>query len=385
MLSASSFGAKGDGASDDSAALQAALDAAFAPEGPGFLTLPPGTYRVARTLRIGPPAGERGDLTRRHGIVANGARLLSAIADGSNVLEFISRSTQRFFTIEGLDILGNGREGHGLLIECEHKEHFLYNFGLHDIAIQGCGGDGARLIGNVFEGQIINCYFRDNRKNGATFGHGARAGILSSIHVFGSVFGQNGQYGAAMINGCYDVGYHGCYFLLNGKHGLMARNGCTLLSNCGFENNHESARDFASGGAGIWLQNFGALIGCTGYSMFKQTRLIQAYVVNHFVMIGCVGTGDAAAKGANLALLSGERRKSARAVVMACQGEVEYKDGFEALEIGGKDGGVRFGADWRSPNLAQLGDYRLWVDRKGKLRMKAGAPASDEDGGVVGS
>jgi hypothetical protein len=192
MLSAAAYGAVGDGTADDTAALQAALDAAFAPGGPGFLLVPPGTYKVSRTLRITPPEGPRGDITRHHGITAHGARLQSVISDGGNVLEFICRSTVRFLTLEGLDILGSGREGHGLYLECEQKGHYLYNFCLRDLVVQGCGGDGARMIGNVFEGQLINVYLRDNKKNGATFGHGSRAGILSAIHVFGSVFGQNG-------------------------------------------------------------------------------------------------------------------------------------------------------------------------------------------------
>ncbi len=383
MLSAAGFGARGDGSSDDTAALQASLDAAFAPGGPGFLLIPPGTYRVTRTLRVAPPAGQTGDITRHHGILAHGARLHSAIA-GGNVLEFICNSTERFLTIEGLDILGSGREGVGLLLQCEAKEHYLYNFCVRDVVVQGCGGDGIRLIGNVFEGQVINSYFRDNRQNGATFGHGKTAGILSAIHVFGCVFGQNGQVGAAMINGCYDVAYHGCYFLLNGHHGLVAENGCTLLSNCGFENNHQSAANFASGGPGIWLQNFGTLVGCGSYSIFKQTRLIQAYVVSQLTMIGCAGSGDGSAKGAGLALIGGQR--GGRATIISPNGTIEYKDGFEALEIGAKGGGgVRFGSDWQSPNLAQLGNYRLWVDKKGRLRLKAGAPKSDEDGATVGS
>ncbi len=382
MLSAASYGAKGDNSADDTAALQAALDAAFAPGGPGFVLIPPGTYKVSRTLRIRPPEGERGDITRHHGILAHGARLQSTIADGGNVLEVICQSTTRFLTIEGLDILGNGREGNGLYLECEHKEHYLYNFCLRDLVVQGCGGDGARLIGNVFEGQLFNVYLRDNKKNGVTFGHGSRAGILSAIHVFGSVFGQNGVYGAAMVHGCYDVSYHGCYFLLNKKEGLVAENGCTLISNCGFENNHEGAADFERGGSGIFLQNFGTLIGCTAYSMFKQRRLIQAYVVSQFVMIGCTGYGDAQAKGATLALIGGEPR--ARATLISPNGKIEYQNGFEALEIAaGGSGGVRFGSRWNSLNLAQLGDYRLWIDQKGKLRLKNGPPQSDEDGSTV--
>jgi hypothetical protein len=379
MLSAAGFGVRGDGIGDDTAALQAALDAAFGENGPGFLLIPPGTYKVTRTLHIGAAQGETHDITRHHGISAHGARIHSAIEDGGNVLQLICRSTMRFLTIEGLDILGSGREGNGLYLECEHPDHYLYNFCLRDLVVQGVGGDGLRLSGNVFEGQLINVYVRDNKKNGATFAHGSKAGILSAIHVFGSVFGQNGRIGAAMVRGCYDVSFHGCYFLLNGKEGLVAENGCTLLSNCGFENNHESAPDFAHGGAGIFLQNFGTLIGCTAYSMFKQTRLIQAYVVSQFAMIGCTGSGDGGAKGAGLARIGGEKR--ARAVVMSSQGAVEYMNGFEALEIGASNqGGVRFASSWQSPNLLQLGNYRVWVDKSGKLRLKNGVPASDEDG-----
>ncbi len=378
MMSAASFGVVGDGVADDSKALQAALDAAFRPDGPGFLVIPPGDYRITRTLRVATGGGARGNIIRHSGIMAHGARLKSDIGDGSNVFEFISGSIVRFILIEGLDILGTGREGHGIYLECEEWGKYLYNFCLRDVVVQSCGGDGCRMIGNVFEAQVINSYFRGNKANGATFGHGFKQGILSSIHVFGCVFGENARQGAAMINKCYDVAFHGCYFLLNGKFGLVAENGCTLLSNCGFENNHQSAQGFDGGDAGIALQNFGTLVGCTAYSIYNQTHLVRAYVAGQFVMIGCSGSGNERAKRAGLARIGGQKR--AGITVIGSTGAVDYVNGCDGIELGGAGGGARFASDWRSPNLLQLGEHRLWIDRQGNLRLKKGAPGADDDG-----
>jgi hypothetical protein len=378
-LSARDFGAVGDGQADDTGALQAALDAALASGHPGMLVIPPGRYRVTRTLRVAPTPGAAGNIGRHCGIRAHGAQLVSAIADGGNVFEFIGRSTIRFVLIEGLDILGAGREGHGIFIECDRKEDYFYNFCLRDVVVQNCGGDGCRMIGNVFEGQIINTYLRHNVGNGLTLGHGRHGGILSAIHVFGCVFGENGKRGAALINGCYDASFHGCYFLLNGGSGLVAENGCTLLSNCGFENNHTAVKDFAAGDAGIVLSGFGTLVGCTAYSVFNQTRLIRAFVVGPVVMVGCTGSGDGRAKGAGLAHFSGEGATGV--TLIGCSGAVGYA-GIDGVELGA---GIRVPAHWQSPNLLRLGDYRLWVDAHGRLRVKKGAPGADEDGAPVGA
>ena len=100
-------------------------------------------------------------------------------------------------------------------------------------------------------------------------------------------------------------------------------------------------------------------------------------------MIGCTGSGDAAARGAGLALIGGEPK--GRATIISPSGTVEYKDGFEGLEVSARDGGVRFGSGWQSKQQLVLGDYRLWVDKRGRLRMKNGAPTSDEDGAALGA
>jgi hypothetical protein len=382
MLSAADFGAVGDGAADDSQALQSALDATFTGERGYFLVIPPGEYRVTRPLKVALEGRPGANVTRLAGISAYGARLVSDIADGQNVFDFVSRAAVRFILIEGLDIQGKGREGHGLSFDCNAEGSYLYNSCLRDVVVQGCGGDGVRMIGNIFESQIFNSYFRDNKGNGALFGHGPKGGVLSAVHGFGCVFGGNGNNGVALTNGAADVSFHGCYFLLNGKFGLSAPSGCTLLSNCGFENNHQSAPDFAHGDAGIRLQVFGTLIGCTAYSIHHQTHLVRAFITNQLVMIGCTASGGGGAKGAKLAKLQGNRK--GKATLIGCHGAVDQAGGIDTVDLGQEGAGTRFGSEWSSASLPRLGDYRLWVDAKGRLRLKKGAPASDEDGAAVG-
>jgi hypothetical protein len=382
-ISAAMFGVVGNGKKDDTAALQKALDATFADGNAGFLTIPPGTYRITRPLRISWDRDATGNVTRLSGISARGALILSKIEDGADVIQLTSRATVRFLLLEGLNIQGCGREGHGIRVDAEKSGSYFYNFCLRDTVIQGCGGDGCRMLGNVFEGQIFNSYFRDNGGHGAAFGHGKEEGILSALHIFGCVFGGNKQHGVALINRCFDVSFHGCYFLLNGEFGLMAGNGCNLLSNCGFENNHAAAHGFADGGAGIRLQVFGSLVGCTAYSIYNQTHLIDAFVTNQLVMIGCTGGGDGKAHGARLARLQGNERGTA--TLIGCRGGLDTKGGIEPVELGQAGGGARFGARWDSAARLRLGDYQLWVDGTGRLRIKSGAPESDEDGAVVGA
>lgn len=378
-FSADHYGARGDGRADDTAALQAAIDDVFSRPDGGLLVIPPGQYRISRSLRIAPA----GNVTRQAGIFAPGARLISVIDNGDPVIDITSRSTFRFLLLQGLDIHGSGRDGDGIRMTCRGNTHFLYNFCLRDIVVQNCGRDGCRLIGNVFEGQLANCFFRNNRGSGASFHHDRTGGILSAVRVIGGVFGENGEYGAALRDGCYDVSFHGSYFLLNRRHGLLAENGCTLLSSCGFENNHEGAPDFSHGDAGIRLQGFATLVGCTAYSMFRQTGLLNAYATGQLVMVGCSGSGDAAAAAAGLARLRGNAK--GRASVIGCSGAIRCEDGFEVVEIGGAQGGLRCGSHWQSRSLARLGEYSLWVDQSGRLRMKHGAPRHDTDGAPVGT
>jgi hypothetical protein len=383
ILLSSSFGAVGDGEADDTAALQRALDQNFNGPEAGIVRIEPGRYRITRPLKIFMErTQDKRRLTRQHGISAYGALIRSDIRDGGSVLEITSDTTCRNLLLEGLEIHGNGREGNGISMQCYGTGRYIYNFSLRDIVVQSVGGDGISMLGNIFEGQIFNGYFRDNKKNGATFGHDDKGGILSALHVFGCVFGGNGGDGAALTNKANDVSFNGCYFLENDKFGLNTSNGVTLLSHCGFENNQRRAGNFQSGDAGIRLLNFGTLIGCTGYSIKYQTHLISAFVVNHLVMVGCTGYGGDQAKDAKLAKLQGNN--AGAATIIGCRGGIDRVGGIDAVELGQKGYGAKFGANWNSTALPQLGNYTLWVDKTGKLRIKNGAPQSDDDGRPVG-
>ena len=251
MLSVADFGAVGDGVADDTAALQAALDRISA-NGGTFVDIPPGTYKVTATLNI----AFAQDSAAHIGILSHGAILQSAITDGSPLLQVISNAVVRFFLIEGLQIRGNGQEGHGLVLRADNQAVFLYNICLRDVFIEGCGGDGCQILGNIFESQIDNSFFRQNR-NGLSMGNSTGGGILSAIHLYGCVFGQNREVGCLMVNDATDAGFHGCYFLENGSWGANCPNGFTLMSNCGFENNWMAAGSFAARKSRVGVQKLG--------------------------------------------------------------------------------------------------------------------------------
>jgi len=320
MLSAADFGAVGDGVTDDTAAIQALLDSIVADS--TFVEIPPGTYKISATLNL----TFTQDSTAHVGIESHGAILQSAITDGTPLLRVISNAVVRFFLIDGLQIKGNGQEGHGLVMRADNQAVFLYNCCLRDVFIEGCGGDGCVMYGNIFESQLANSFFRQNQ-NGLSMGNSPDGGVLSAIHLYGCVFGQNRETGCQMINNATDAGFHGCYFLENGTWGANCPNGFTLMSNCGFENNWMSAGSFAAGNAGVAFQNFGNMLACSATSRHYQTHLVNGYVTSIFSMTGCFRSGVEEAGTMHLSNLSGT--PNGRASIVSCNGERDYRDGFQ--------------------------------------------------------
>lgn len=378
---AAQFGLVGDGVADDTAALQKVLNAAFDGRNAKLIRIPAGRYRVTQPLQITTAPRPEGNITHPAGIVADGASLVSEIQGDAPVISIEVEATLRFFRIEGLSIEGSGEEGPGLRISCQKRGTYFYNFNLRDCVIESCGGTGLVMIGNIFEGQISNCYFRDNGRHGAYFAHGRENTVFSAVHCFGCVFGGNASVGLLLNKGATDVSCYGCYFLLNGVFGLSADHGITLLSHCGFENNHQYASSFDEGDYGIRLLVAGTLVGCTAYSIYKQKGLVRGYITNELTLVGCQGAGSGEAAGAGLAEIDGDGKGAA--TLVGCHGKVRRGGGVALNKMG--RGGVSVGGDWNSPNHLSLGGYRLWVDGDGQLRIVQGRPADDKDGNIVGA
>jgi hypothetical protein len=160
------FGAVGDGVTDDTAAIQAALDAAMAVK--GTCVLPPGTYNVSSSLNIYNPVIFKGlgrPVSKWN--VSLGGSILRWTGDansdviviGGTSSSVITESTYYIaegITLENLTIIpdsdGDGRDG--IVVDGSNTREANRGF-CRDILINGCdvrkmGRYGLHTIGNVF-------------------------------------------------------------------------------------------------------------------------------------------------------------------------------------------------------------------------------------------
>lgn len=245
------FGAVGDGVTDDSAAIQAAIDYIKTSEYTENIPtqrvtkkvyLPGGIYKVSSTITIPSYVHFCGD--GRHVTFLD-----SYITDGSPVLLLNNGSNVQFYTtLEGFTISGRSQDCIGIqmiknlrwimrdiLVNLTNGEGVYldesYLGEAYSIFLRGCGdathnsmlitGPSAPYGGNsvsFFGGELAG-----GPLNGAYCKYG------SGIKFFGTAFeGFTG--GAGLINeSCYALNVNGCYFEQNQEH--ILETGTTLSSN----------------------------------------------------------------------------------------------------------------------------------------------------------
>jgi Pectate lyase superfamily protein len=153
QASATDYGAVGNGTTNDTAAIQAAIDA-VSTAGGGTVLLPPGNYSVS-TLKM------RSYVTLR-GTSRAACKLTLRNSTNGNVIElFSARQEQiglRDFTIEGNK--SNQSAGHGVYIINDSNTNGAFASGLlnahhfiDNLLIQNCKQDGIRFDGDTLGGE----------------------------------------------------------------------------------------------------------------------------------------------------------------------------------------------------------------------------------------
>ncbi len=205
------YGAKGDGVSDDTRPVQAALNenpAIFFPPGKTFVT---GTLKIAREKQV---LYSIGSTSPFYTFNISGARLrLKGGANGP----LISVVEKPGTILDGLELDGYGGEqssgsvvkfdggAYGVIRQC--YIHHARNHGVLFCAGAGQAGD---------EAGIYDSFIFWNAGNGIHVDVGCGDYVISRNHIL--VNGMNG----VMLDTCYDVALEGNNILSNNLHGVFA-------------------------------------------------------------------------------------------------------------------------------------------------------------------
>lgn len=324
------FGAVGDGVTDDTAAIQAAINAAN-PRG-GIVYFPRGDYLISSGLTIDNSVASTGPLpddyfARKASLMGDGmasSRILGAAGNyamltllGSTLTGFVSQQSIRGLTFEKADKTGK-------VLALDNLAYF---------SVENCyfdGGDEVAVISDCVVGLFSNCYFMFGNKG--VYAYRNNYASPNALTFTSCVWAGNTTYGA-LFDGPACLTINGGTFESNGKDSLLtysANNwalkvaaagseGCVGLTMSGtyFEDN--------GGLADVFISAFGsasaahALTGCsfnrissavhTKHNVYGDS--LASTAINNITLIGCghksfnTYTADAARKYVQTAVLGG--------------------------------------------------------------------------------
>ena len=214
-------------------ALESALRAAIA--GGTVAHLTDTTYTVTAPIVINITSS----IATETGIDLGGAKIISHIAGGGPVIEFIVAPgvDVSHLTLSNFSVLGTGGEGDGIKIVADGTDRVIRDLSINNVNVEHVGGIGLDVLGNVSHGTVFDSWMHGNGQGGARFANSAGGGIASGLEWMGGGFRKNGGAGLILDNGTHDMTVRGAYFVENDGPGLYATSGITLVRDSGFENN----------------------------------------------------------------------------------------------------------------------------------------------------
>lgn len=257
------YNAVGDNATDDTAAIQAAIDAAVAAGGTVYF--PPGSYYCASGLTVN-EAATTADFSPKASLIGDGPaatrlRFGNGSFNGISIIGGTSAGVHSYQTVSGLYL--EKADGLGNAIGCDNVAYAQFS------NLVAVGWDYGFYGTDFLSSELNNCVFRFNN-------HGLRCEYANfsdpnAITLVSCVIGNNVNYGAWIVNGA-NFNMVGGSVEGNGIGGSGNRFGI-LASNSGdegavgvslhgvyFENN--------AGTADVWLTNTAnsiahSIVGCT--------------------------------------------------------------------------------------------------------------------------
>jgi hypothetical protein len=330
-VNAKSHGAKGDmtwggsgwvGGTDDTAALQAAIDASRGKK----LYIPPGAYRISAPLNLSDAAGgyliEGAGRMYDNNIGVSGGSILVNVNVARGTAISIVDTTNAGATIRNLSVLGNVQSGHGIYAQRASslvlEDVWVANHGYHGIYLQeGWGGKVHRVasIANQQHGLYIrqqgnlvvvresafnnNDLSRSNYANVAIQGVGALTGTRNlGVTIQGCDLEGQGAYGL-FVQATDGISILGNYFEGAGSTLLYMDNTVT-----GFEV------------AGNYFQDGDVLLSSPKNGAVRH-NFIQAYSADSEFRVDLAdgdnvtvsGTGKREENGHTVSIVANERRE----------------------------------------------------------------------------
>lgn len=292
------YGAVGDGVTDDTVALQAALTA-WRTSSAEVLLFPPGIYKITAALAVAFVATETSGKT----IFAYGATIQPTLSSGwALTISSAVASTVRNIFIHGLRFSPLGGSESGMLrLSVATTAEFLYGCNFYDVIVDNTVGDGIWVDGNVFETNFFGCQVRAAANITGIGIKVAPSGVgtnPSSLNFWGcTTFGfLRGIHGPSPIG---DLHIFGGTVLNAYNDGVLIENMLGgVIAGLHVENNWQAG---GGTGGGIRIIGKAVLSGVYGTtnSALTQKYVVTGYASDHLTILEGTATGSTV-KYANL-------------------------------------------------------------------------------------
>lgn len=291
-VSVKDFGAVGDGVTDDTAAIQLAVNQWLVDNKSRELIFPPGEYRITNTILFSPAL----DIIEQKTLTGYGAKIINQSA--TIAFRFVTTINQKYWAnavVEGLTISGGVNcfsfEGGG-----PANQDWMYQFTLKNLNAFSFSGNGFYCYDGFFESAFYSCAAWANPSNVTGFGfkfEDGPASIISSIDIYNANT-RYGLNGIRTVSPVSDVDIFGGTFILAYEEGIRLELAIgSVLSGVHVEENWQKGSGVDTIRAGIRYSGSASLVGIHSQSgnANKQNYGVRLFSTGSSFLSSCHAGG----------------------------------------------------------------------------------------------